>query len=105
MSNKSRTNKMTGCDALSDLSKDAFPVPKTSKSQVIDPMRTRSANCTKEGSSKKMNPNEIEHNKNKTKLVSYPANVHAQNLIETVTFTAIKEKSFAHKNGDEKQTS
>ena len=56
MSKQGRINKMTGCDAYSDSSEEAYPAPKQSKAVVEEPIRTRSANSTKVDSPEKKKP-------------------------------------------------
>ena len=50
---KKRTNKMTGCDAFSDSSEEAYTSPKLSKTAIKQSIRTRSANAIKGDSPKK----------------------------------------------------
>ena len=97
MSGKKRTNKMTGCDAFSDSSEEAYKPPTTTKAMIKQSIKTRTPN--RESLSKCPNNDD-----DRTTLVSSVAKMYDHNLTESVTYNAICETQCKNTNSNEVKT-
>ena len=93
MSGNNRTNKMTGCDAFSDSSEEAYKPSTTTKATIKNSIKTRSANVNKVDSLNSESVSISENNNSDKKpLVSAVATIYDNNLTESVTYNAIYEQ-------------